>query len=45
MPLPPKPLTLDDALAIVREALPNETITVIGKVAYSLVQRSQVFRK
>ncbi len=45
MPLPAKPLTLDDALAIVREAMPNETVTVIDNVAYSLVQRSKGFRK
>jgi hypothetical protein len=28
MPLPSKPLTFDEALAIVREAMPGETVTV-----------------
>jgi hypothetical protein len=40
MPLPAKRLTFDEALAIVREAMPDETATVIGNVAYSLMQRS-----
>jgi hypothetical protein len=45
MPMPNKPLTFDEALAIVREAMPEETVTVIDSVAYSLMQRSKVFRK
>ena len=43
MPLPPKRLTFDEALAIVREAMPGETATIISNVAYSLMQRSKVF--
>jgi len=45
MPLPPKQLTFDEALAIVREAMPDETATIISNVAYSLMQRSKVFCK
>ena len=45
MPLPSKQLTFDEALAIVRDAMPDETSTVIGNGAYSLMQRSKVFRK
>ena len=45
MPLPSKRLTFDDALAIVRGAMPDETVTVIDNVAYSLMQRSKVFCK
>ena len=42
MSLPTKTLTFDEALAIVREAMPDETATVIDNVAYSLMQRSMV---
>jgi hypothetical protein len=42
MLLPTKTLTFDEALAIVREAMPEETATVIDNVAYSLMQRSRV---
>jgi hypothetical protein len=42
MSLPTKTLTFDEALAIVREAMPDETATVIDNVAYSLMQRSRV---
>jgi hypothetical protein len=45
MPLPTKPLTFDEALVIVREAMPDETATIVGNVAYSLMQRSKVFCK
>ena len=45
MPLPPKPLAFDEALAIVREAMPDESATIISNVAYSLMQRSKVLRK
>jgi hypothetical protein len=45
MPLPSKPLTFDEALAIVREAMPDGTATIVGDVAYSLMQRSKVFCK
>ena len=45
LPLPSKRLTSDEALAIVREAMPDETVTVIDNVAYSLMQRSKVFCK
>jgi hypothetical protein len=45
MPLPSKRLTFDEALAIVREAMPDETATIISNVAYSLMQRSKVFCK
>ena len=33
IPLPSKRLTFDEALAIVREAMPDETVTVIDNVA------------
>ena len=42
MPLPSKQVTFDEALAIVREAMPDETVTIIDNVAYSLMQRSKV---
>ena len=45
MPLPDKKLTFDEALEIVREAMPDETATIIGNVAYSLMQRSKVHCK
>ena len=45
MPLPPKQLTFDEALAIVREAMPDESATIISNVAYSLMQRSKALRK
>ena len=43
MPLPLKQLTFDEALAVVREAMPDESATIISNVAYSLMQRSKVF--
>ena len=45
MPLPSKQVTFDEALAIVRKAMPNETVTIIDNVAYSLMQRSKVHCK
>jgi hypothetical protein len=45
MPLPSKRPTFDEALAIVREAMPDETATIISNVAYSLMQRSKVLCK
>jgi hypothetical protein len=45
MPLPPKPLSFDEALAIVRETMPDESATIISNVAYSLMQRSKALRK
>ena len=45
MPLPSKQLTFDEALAVVREAMPEESATIISNVAYSLMQRSKVFRR
>jgi hypothetical protein len=45
MPLPSKQLTFDEALAIVREAMPDETATIVANVAYSLMQRSKVHCK
>ena len=45
MPLPSKQVTFDEALAIVREAMPDETVTIIDNVAYSLMQRSKVHCK
>ena len=45
MPLPLKQLTFDEALAVVREAMPDESATIISNVAYSLMQRSRVFCK
>jgi hypothetical protein len=45
LPLLSKPLTFDEALAIVREAMTDKTATVIDNVAYSLMQRSKVFCK
>jgi hypothetical protein len=45
MPLPAKQLTFDEALAVVRDAMPDESATIISNVAYSLVQRSKVFCK
>ena len=45
MPLPSKQLTFDEALAIVREAMPDETATIVGNVAYSLMQRSKIHCK
>jgi hypothetical protein len=45
MPLPSKQLTFDEALAIVREAMPDETATIIGNVAYSLMQRAKIHCK
>ena len=45
MPLPSKQLTFDEALAVVREAMPEESATIISNVAYSLMQRSKVFCK
>ena len=44
-PLPSKPLTFDEAIAIVREAMPDETATIISNVAYSLMERSKIFCK
>jgi len=37
MPLPSKQVTFDEALAIVRGAMPDETATIIGNVTYSLM--------
>ena len=45
MPLPTKQLTFDEALAIAREAMPDESATIISNVAYSLMQRSKVLGK
>ena len=45
MPLPSKQVTFDEALAIVREAMPDETVTIIDNLAYSLMQRSKVHCK
>jgi hypothetical protein len=45
MPLPSTQVTFDEALAIVREAMPDETVTIIDNVAYSLMQRSKVHCK
>jgi len=43
MPLPAKSLTFDEAIEIVREAMPDETVTVISNVAYSFMQRSKMY--
>ena len=43
MPLPAKCLTFDEAIEIVREAMPDETVTVISNVAYSFMQRSKMY--
>ena len=45
MPLPDKKLTFDEVLAIIREATPDETATIIGNVAYSLMRRSKIHCK
>ena len=45
MPLPSERVTFDEALAIVREAMPDETATIVSNVAYSLMQRSKVHCK
>jgi hypothetical protein len=45
IPLPSKQLTFDEALAIARKAMPDETATIVGNVAYSLMQRSKVLCK
>ena len=42
MPLPSKQVTFDEALAIVRETMPDETATIVSNVAYSLMKRSKV---
>jgi hypothetical protein len=45
MPLPGKQLTFDEALEIVRHDMLDETATIVGNVAYSLMQRSMVHCK
>jgi hypothetical protein len=42
MPKPAKRLSFDEAVEIVRKTMPDETATVIGNVAYSLMQRSKI---
>ena len=39
-PLPKRPLTFDDALAIVRQMMPDESETVLSNVAERLRDRS-----
>src|SRR5690242_9062279 len=41
MPLPSKHLTFDEALAIVRETMPDVTAIIVGNVIFSMKQRSK----
>jgi hypothetical protein len=40
-PLPTRPLTFDDALAIVRQMMPDESETVLSNVAERVRDRSR----
>ena len=40
LPLPTRPLTFDEALAIVRQIMPDESETILSNVAYRLRDRS-----
>jgi hypothetical protein len=41
MPQPTKPLSFDEALAIINAQMPDETFTIRANVAQALAQRSK----
>ncbi len=44
-PLPARPITYDEAMAIVREQMPDETMTIRSNVAESLANRSKRIKR